>query len=229
MGLYMEKAVNNKYRFERKIIVDSHSYEDLIYLFKVKGFLKLFQERKVCNIYLDDLNNHAYFDNILGNSKRLKHRIRWYGELFTTVNKITLEQKIKYGNVGIKNNFKVDTKFDFLQSYSYGQLTKLIRTLLKNLKDKIVVDILYPASINTYTRSYYSDINNKFRITFDKEIKYYSIQNKIKLQKTDPRIIVEIKYNNENDLIASNILNFINFRLGKNSKYVNGVESTKFL
>ena len=227
MELSMEKAVNNKYRFERKIIIDSHSYDDLIYMFKARGFSQLYSERNICNLYLDDLNNSAYFDNILGNSKRLKHRIRWYGNLFGTVKKITLEQKIKRGNVGLKNNFKVEKEFDFSQTLNFSQLTKLVRFVLNDLRDKIFVDILYPASINTYTRSYYGDVFNKFRITFDKDIKYYSFQNKIKLEKKDHRIIIEIKYENENDLLASQVLEFFNFRLGKNSKYVNGVECTK--
>jgi hypothetical protein len=223
----MEKAVNNKYRFERKIIIDSHSYDDLIFMFKARGFSQLFPERTICNLYLDDLNNSAYFDNILGNSKRLKHRIRWYGSLFGTVQKITLEQKIKRGNVGLKNNFKVEKEFDFSPTLNFSQLTKLVRHVLHDLRDQVFVDILYPASINTYTRSYYSDAFNKFRITFDKNIKYYSFQNKIKLEKADDKIIIEIKYDNENDLLASQILEFFNFRLGKNSKYVNGVECTK--
>lgn len=227
MVLSMEKAVNNKYRFERKIIIDSHSYDDLIYMFKARGFSELFPERNICNLYLDDLNHSAYFDNILGNSKRLKHRIRWYGNLFGTVQKITLEQKIKRGNVGVKNNFKVEKEFDFLQTLNFSRLTKLVRHLLGDLRDKILVDILYPASINTYTRAYYSDALKRFRITFDKDIKYYAFQNSIKLAKKDPRVIVEIKYNNENDLLASQILEFFNFRLGKNSKYVNGVECIK--
>ncbi|MFK7832218.1 MAG: VTC domain-containing protein [Winogradskyella sp.] len=224
----MEKAVNNTYRFERKIVVDSHSYDDLIYMFKARGFSKLFPERNICNLYLDDLNHSAYFDNILGNSKRLKHRIRWYGNLFGTVKKITLEQKIKRGNVGLKKNFKVEKEFDFSPTLTFSQLTKLVRHVIHDLRDNIFVDILYPASINTYTRSYYSDAFNRFRITFDKDIKYYSFQNRIKLEKTDPRIIIEIKYDNENDLLASQILEFFNFRLSKNSKYVNGVECTKY-
>lgn len=224
----MEKVVNNKYRFERKIIVDSFSYQDLIYLFKSQGFSELFPERKICNLYLDDLNYSSYFDNVLGNSNRLKHRIRWYGELFGIHDKFTLEQKIKKGNVGIKNNFVVEKKINFVSTTNHAQLTKLIRSSLDSLKDKIFIDLLYPTSINTYIRSYYSDINNNFRITFDKNIKYYSFENRIKLAKNDNRIIIEIKYINENDQFTRNLLNFINFRLGKNSKYVNGVESIKF-
>jgi hypothetical protein len=69
---------------------------------------------------------------------------------------------------------------------------------------------------------------SKFRITFDKNIKYYSLHNKIKLQKSDERIIVEIKYDNENDNYTNEILNFLNFRLSKNSKYVNGINAIKF-
>jgi|SaaInlStandDraft_1057018.scaffolds.fasta_scaffold72209_2 hypothetical protein len=223
----MEKVVNNNYRFERKIVVDSIKYEDLIYMFKSQGFNELFPERDICNVYLDDLNYHSLKDNILGNTKRLKHRIRWYGNLFGSIEKSVLEQKIKVGNVGFKNNFKISKKFTFLDSLSFSELTNLVRNILEDLKENIFIDFLYPASINTYTRCYFSDIFNRFRITIDKDIKYYSFQNEIKIAKSDPRVIIEIKYKNEDDIYVSNILNFIYLRLSKNSKYVNGIESIK--
>ena len=224
----MEKAVNNTYRFERKLVINSHEYEDLIFFFKSRGFNQLYPERNICNIYLDDLNYHSYFDNVDGNNKRLKHRIRWYGNLFGSIKKITLEQKIKSGTVGKKVNFKIEKEFLFTNNLNHIQLTKLVRSLLSSLKNKIFVSLLYPTSINTYTRSYYSDYSSKFRITFDKNIKYYSFYNKIKLQKSDERVIVEIKYDNENDNYTNELLNFLNFRLAKNSKYVNGIEAIKF-
>jgi len=224
----MEKAVNNTYRFERKLVISSHQYKDLIFLFKSRGFNQLYPERNICNIYLDDLNYHSYFDNIDGSNKRLKHRIRWYGNLFGSIKKITLEQKIKSGTVGKKINFKIEKEFLFSNNLNYIQLTILVRSILSGLKNKIFSSLLYPTSINTYTRSYYSDPLSKFRITFDKNIKYYSIYNKIKLQKSDERIIVEIKYDNENDNYTNELLNFFNFRLAKNSKYVNGIDAIKF-
>ena len=227
METNMGKAVNNNYRFERKIVLDSIKYEDLIFMFKSQGYNELYPERDICNLYLDDLNYHSLKDNILGNSKRLKHRIRWYGNLFGRIEKSVLEQKIKVGNVGFKNNFKISKKFTFSESLSFSKLTNLVRHILEDLKENIFIDFIYPASINTYTRCYYSDIFNKFRITIDKNIKYYSFQNKIKIEKSDPRIIIEIKYKNEDDIYVSNILNFINLRLSKNSKYVNGIESIK--
>ena len=144
------------------------------------------------------------------------------------VNKITLEQKIKSGTVGKKINFKIEKEFLFSNNLNYIQLTILVRSILSGLKNKIFSSLLYPTSINTYTRSYYSDPLSKFRITFDKNIKYYSIYNKIKLQKSDERIIVEIKYDNENDNYTNELLNFFNFRLAKNSKYVNGIDAIKF-
>ena len=228
MEKFMEKAVNNIFRFERKIVVNSHQYRDLILLFKAQGFNELYSERNICNIYLDDLQHHSYFDNIDGNNKRLKHRIRWYGDLFGKIKQITLEQKIKFGTVGKKVNFKIEKEFEFKSNINYLDLTNFVRDLIISLKDKVFVSLLYPTSINTYTRSYYSDYSNKFRITIDKNIKYYSLQNKIKLQKSDERIIVEIKYENENEFFTSELLNSLNFRLAKNSKYVNGIEALKY-
>ena len=224
----MEKAVNNIYRFERKLVLNSHYYDDLILLFKTRGFNKLYPERDICNIYMDDLRYHSYFDNILGNTNRLKHRIRWYGSLFGKIDNAILEQKIKKGTVGKKLNFKIDKQFEFKSEFNFRQLTKLIRHILKNLKNKIFVDILFPTSINTYTRNYYGDYSARYRITFDKNIKYYSFNNMIKEQKNDERIVLEIKYVNENDEFINELLSFINFRLAKNSKYVNGINAIKF-
>lgn len=224
----MGKVVNNDYRFERKIVIDSHFYEDLIFLIKSRGFNVLYPERKVCNLYLDDLNYHSYFDNILGNTNRKKNRIRWYGKLFGKVSNFTLEQKIKKGNVGLKNSFKIKKDFNFSKELNYIKLKNLVYEILKDLNSKILVKIMFPSSINTYTRSYYSDIDKKFRITIDKEIKYYSFQHKIKLERIDKNLIIEIKYSNEDDSFAKDLLSFINFRIAKNSKYVQGVETLKY-
>ena len=141
----MEKVVNNNYRFERKIVVDSIKHEDLIYMFKSQGFNELFPERDICNLYLDDLNYHSLKDNILGNTKRLKHRIRWYGDLFGTIEKSVLEQKIKVGNVGFKNNFKISKKFyrsrkisnRILKMFFGVKFLKLIANFLLKISDKL--------------------------------------------------------------------------------------------
>ena len=190
----MEKVVNDKYRFERKIVVDAIKYEDLIYMLKSQGYNELFPERDICNLYLDDLNYHSLKDNVLGNAKRLKHRIRWYGNLFGSIERSVLEQKIKVGNVGFKNSFKISRTFSLIESLGFSELTNLVRNILEDLKENIFIDFVYPASINTYTRSYYGDIDNRFRITIDKDIKYYSFQNEIRIEKRDRRVIIEIKY-----------------------------------
>ena len=130
----MEKAVNNNFRFEKKILVNSHLYKDLIYLFKSKGFKSLYPSRNICNLYLDDFNFTSYQDNVLGNCNRLKHRIRWYGELFKRVNKLKLEQKIKKGNVGKKNKFEINKSFILDKKYNLNELKKLIKNLLSHLE-----------------------------------------------------------------------------------------------
>ena len=69
-------------RFERKFIIPYNKKNLLDYFLKIHplNIKKLYDNRVINNIYLDDLNFKFFKDNIDGISDRIKIRIRWYGE-----------------------------------------------------------------------------------------------------------------------------------------------------
>jgi hypothetical protein len=91
--------------------------------------------------------------------------------------------------------------------------------------------MVYPTLLNCYSRKYFLSANNDFRITIDFDLLYYKIEsqrnNFNRKPSADENKIVELKYNLENDKFANAITTQFPFRLNKNSKYVNGVNSIK--
>ena len=85
--------------------------------------------------------------------------------------------------------------------------------------------------MNRYYREYYLSANKKYRITVDHEIEYnYASLFNLNYLKSikDNKIILELKYNVSNDVDIEIITNHFNFRLSKNSKYINGIESIMY-
>ena len=72
----MLKKIKN-YRYERKFVIPSLNLKDFEYYLKVNPliFNKVYVQRRINNIYFDSINYNNFFDNISGNSKRVKPRI----------------------------------------------------------------------------------------------------------------------------------------------------------
>ena len=85
------------FRYEKKFVINEMSLLEIEHLIKFSPqvFSEIFNERRVNNIYLDSLELENYYENIVGNSERIKIRIRWYGKTFGFVFKPVLEIKIK--------------------------------------------------------------------------------------------------------------------------------------
>lgn len=83
--------------------------------------------------------------------------------------------------------------------------------------------------MNSYSRSYYISNDNNYRITIDDNQSYYKISknnNNFNKKFIDYNsIVLELKYNDKNDDDVSLITQNFPFRMTKNSKYVNGIES----
>ena len=101
MGIFMEDPVKDKYRFEKKYNLDTQYLTNFLLELNNFGFFETFEKRRINNIYYDNNSYSNFWDNVDGVSKRIKPRVRWYGELFGQSNKV-LELKIKNGLVGTK-------------------------------------------------------------------------------------------------------------------------------
>ena len=215
---------NDAWRRELKFIVSEYSEDSIISLIKSNPiiFSEIYKERKINNIYFDTIDFKNFSDNVIGLSKRLKIRIRWYGETFTTINNPILEFKIKNGLVGQKEYFQ-------LKQFNINEHTnsnEIYNDLIKNktsvfAKQKLL--LTKPVLINNYVRRYFISSCKKFRITFDKNLNFYSfLGKKRRLIKTKQHIL-EIKYDKNEMLNSGKITNYLPFRLSKSSKYVNGI------
>ncbi len=232
----MEKAVNNiqanNYRYERKFVY-AHVYpEDLIQtevLSNAFCFREIFQRRTVNNCYFDDSSMSFYHQNVAGDDKRDKYRLRWYGDDFAQIQNPVLEIKKKHGLVGDKISFPLkDFKLDLTQTSSRDLLLKIKEATTKTGFQELsqAMQLLNPAVYNSYERRYFLSHCERYRITIDYNMFFYDVQT-IPYEITKaalPEVILELKYATKDDKDSRQISQGLTARLSKHSKYVRGVD-----
>ncbi len=229
----MEKAVNqptnsDNYRYERKFIIKEFSLPEIKNMVNLNPacFAYHYPSRVINNIYFDSQNYDSVIDNIEGVANRLKTRIRWYGDCFSKNIDSVLEYKIKNGFAGRKEHYRLD-KFSLNNDFT----SNYIETILENSKlpDSINLrmSFLLPVILNSYTREYFISHDRKFRLTLDYALNYYQLEkhfNTYRVLSTDRQsVIMELKYNVEDDGLAKDLTNYFPFRVTKSSKYISGV------
>lgn len=225
----MGKNDNHNYRLERKFFltgVTKHEVESAIKHHPAM-FSEIYHQRFVNNIYFDSLDLKNYFDNVEGSTRRKKVRIRWYGELFGPVNKPVLELKIKDGFLGRKESFPLPP-FEIDQNFNVLTISKMIaKAKIPELR-KTELKSLQPVLLNRYTRKYFQSADKHYRITIDTDLIFYRIgqHNNSFLNKftNDYNVILEVKYDQDQDERASFLTAHFPYRLTRSSKYVTGVD-----
>jgi VTC domain len=203
-------------RYEKKYSISDASFNEVLDCLRRApvALATAFPDRWVNSIYFDDVELHAFQDNLAGLSKRLKHRIRWYGEELSEAKNPKLEMKIKQHELGTK---KVLALPDFRLGDDVKQL------LYEALP---TAHSLHPVVLVRYLRTYLHSYDHTFRVTIDREIQYYLYQGNLFLPLSpnlDPTLILEVKCAEKDMKHADALLQSIPFRLTKNSKYVNAV------
>jgi SPX domain protein involved in polyphosphate accumulation len=218
------------YRYERKFVVSGLSYHEIESIINLHPamFSEVYSPRFVNNLYFDSPGMNQYFNNIDGLMERVKVRIRWYGELFGHVDNPTLELKFKRGLVGRKMGFPLPE----ICIDGFLQKDILLNTLKQSdVPDNLKLDLvsLEFALINRYWRKYFQSVDDRYRITLDTKLESYYVQGHSNtfLHKSIDRndSVVELKYGPQEDDRVGQICQHFPFRLTKNSKYVNGIES----
>ena len=216
-------------RYERKFFISELSKHEIETIVKLHPsmFDEIFYERNVNNIYFDSFNMSNFFDNVDGQSQRIKFRIRWYGELLGFIEKPVLEVKIKQGQLGGKLNYPLDS-FWLDEDMSNDKMSKIISTSKIPDELKYILVSLNYTLLNRYTRKYYQSKDKKYRITIDSDMKYIylsHLHNSYLNELTDYlNNILELKYEKDDDDGARMITNYFPFRMTKSSKYVTGIE-----
>ena len=206
-------------RYERKYKIENLSLslvEQSIRLHPA-GFRKIFPDRQVNNIYFDTSDWTTFKENVMGIAERKKFRVRWYGENLQEVEKPVFEIKIKSNQLGDKISHPISP----FQLSNLAILMKEVQQLSKaNLP-------LTPTLLNSYNRSYFGTPDGKYRITIDRNMRYFSMTNNAQFYNyrvQNEEVVLELKYEEALDLATDRITQHLPFRMTKSSKYVNGIE-----
>ena len=230
MSALFKKINSGPFRYERKFIttqIDRHHIENLI-KYHPELFSEIYHERKINSIYFDSLDMHSYYNNMCGTRERIKIRIRWYGDLFSLIEKPVLELKIKKGHVGSKKQFFLKP-FKLDSNISLNSILRMLR--LSDIPDCIIERFMFlqMAIITRYSRKYFQSSDKKYRLTIDWDMEYYTIENvnnTFRNKKHDYlTTILELKYPIDNDDYAQIITNHLPFRFSKNSKFEVGIKN----
>ena len=222
------------YRYERKFMVEDLLPQQVSALIKQhpRMFISPYPPRYINNLYLDTPELVNYFDNVNGSTLRRKVRVRWYGEPFGKIDSPMLEIKLKDGVVGTKRTYPLEPfilDVDFCDRYFQSVVSKSnIPPLVKsNLRGFSVV------LFNRYYRDYYATQDGAFRVTRDTHQIFYKVNGTfgnqfVHRQRQEKEVIVELKYEKEQDPHANRVAGFFPFRVTRNSKYVQGIERVYF-
>lgn len=223
-------------RYELKIVLPKHFKQELLTKLRCSKYFinEIYEKRQVNNIYFDTVNYTDYLASVNGNDTRKKYRIRWYGELVEDRIIPQLECKYKQGMAGGKNlcellPFHIDEEFDYVEYY--GLLKRRFHTL-NETQQYMIGELLsrVPVLINTYERQYFMTLDGKYRLTIDENMLFYNY-NKLNFSHNpivsleEQNILLEVKFDVSDVVGAKKLINELGYRLGKNSKYVNGINS----
>jgi SPX domain protein involved in polyphosphate accumulation len=205
-------------RFERKYRIENLSLSHVLQIIKAHpaSFSTLYPDRRVNNIYFDTPNFECLNDNLAGVNYRKKYRIRWYGEEMQQLKNPQLEVKYKENMLGGKTVLA-------LEDLELNDLMNIKAVVNQKINYK---SLLSPVLLNSYYRSYWTTADRKFRITVDSKMGFHSLYHSPFFQQymhMDDAIILELKYEQEDEEELERINTFLPFRLSKNSKYVNGI------
>jgi hypothetical protein len=219
----------NNCRYERKfsmVGMEQSRVRSLI-LHHPAMFYEPYPPRYVNNIYFDTPGMDHYDDNISGSANRGKVRLRWYHDLCGVVDDAVLEFKNKRGWVGWKENYRFPS-FSFDTELTQRKLINLIEG--SDLPAPIIerMHMYQFALVNRYYREYYATRDERFRVTLDRDLKYYRVRrlsNSLSACAVDHHIVVvELKYDVKHELEAQRIASMFPFRITRSSKYVRGIE-----
>jgi len=220
---------NFDFRYERKFLITGLTVHEVEHVVKYNPamFREIYHQRFVNNIYMDYFNLKNFFENVEGSQKRLKARIRWYGDLLGHVEKPVLELKIKDALLGRKESFELGS-FLLDKEFNLGNILDLFKKA--KIPNKTRGDLLAMefSLVNRYSRKYYMSADQDYRVTIDSGMEFYNISQRANnfLHKSSDfsSIVLELKYNHDKDGRADRIASKFPFIMTKNSKYVSGLE-----
>jgi len=203
----------NQSRIEKKFIFPNQASDLVKKILLGNNFKKLYSDRYITSIYIDNLNFDSAKDNINGVNERKKFRVRWYDD---DLNKIYFEQKNK-------NNFFVWKNIKKLElDINKKNLINKIYELLSNNNKYIDTNYNYKMVLKiNYKRSYFISDQGEFRATIDTEINTSPVLDFNKVIRL-PETILEFKFSKNLESYFRDFFSLrgLNIRSKKYSKYI---------
>jgi|TARA_B110000305_G_C19452093_1_gene648543 hypothetical protein len=196
------------------------------------SFKKSFSNRGVNSLYYDTPNLDFANENIIGLSKRIKIRARWYSnndknfliEFCKQKQVFKFEVKRKLNNQSDKiilSEFKSDN--ENLITERRNLLKKKLKLEISNYSDLSHIELNDIVFVG-YNREYYENFYDpNIRLTIDKDIVCSKCNNlnDLKITKiSNNYIIIELKFDQQKEDLIKNMMNTFPFRQVRSSKYL---------
>ncbi len=195
------------FRIENKYEISIEKLNVFYNFLKSNNAKRIFVNRQVNSIYFDNKYKDSFLNSEEGTVPRKKIRIRYYGsENPKIINDFHLEKKINSYDGKYKTSKKIRNYEKIIKYGIFDELYGLCKPIV---------------NVN-YQREYFKI--DKFRITFDKNIKYGVFKKSIFLRDLN-KCIVEVKTNNLN--LDQEINNLFPFKKIRYSKYANSINLLK--
>ena len=187
----------------------------------------------VNSLYFDTPNYDFASSNMSGESKRIKVRARWYGELdkkfldsFLSNSQIfTFEIKRKINSVSDKLNIG-EVTYENSENYlsRVNSIQKSLESLVKNQPTLSAFNLLSTIFTN-YEREYYElKSDNNIRLTIDKDISYCNSKTPSDiLMLAKDYVIVELKFNPKSRKKVNTLMKNFPFRQVRSSKFLSSL------
>jgi hypothetical protein len=186
MERYTVKHQLDNQRTELKYVVPVSLFDSFMTYANSRGFVEIYEERKVSSIYFDNLSNSNLTDSLDGVSKRIKTRVRWY----SNDDRVQQENKIKINNLGFKEVEYLNLSGSVLESI-----------VNDNCDFYLIFDYpLCPVSYVSYSRRYFFNNLSDTRITFDYNLEAKDFETFTQRQ-LDSMFVIEVKYSKESQVL----------------------------
>ena len=221
----MIREVPEGSRYEIKFVASESEQDRLIQWLKLHpaNFYIPYPDRWVNNVYFDTHHYFAYNENLSGSSSRTKVRYRWYGESdFPQAG--SLEVKIKRNFFGWKQRFRAKDSPYEEGNYWQDIRKNLVGQLGSNAKHWLDANP-HQTIMNRYYRQYFVTRDEKVRVTIDTQQSVYDQRykpypNTLHRTNIPQTLILEVKFDRCDRHYASQIIQGLQLRVSRNSKYM---------
>lgn len=226
----MNEKNDMPFRFERKYPLPAERAGEFEQFLKLhpESFRTAFPPRWVNSIYLDTLDHAAFHRHVEEASRRVKLRIRWYGDLEGAIERPQLEAKIKMNNRNAKRRAALPDA-----AFSLGDLPRQVARWLAALPDdeplKARAAHLRPVTLVRYHRQYHCAGGERCRVTIDTQLCCFGPGPggaDFRRVAVGAGAVVELKHDNDQTGLAAEIVDRFPIRSSRHSKYLKAMRAS---